>query len=432
MLVLWLWPGARWSTVSLCYALVLALSVSGLRLCAWRSHAACMIVLVAVTALFIGVTVNVNYYTYGSGGSITHPMLRNSDAYRIWWAGVALIAEDVHPSYYMAYPTWILLKLFGRDFFMATVLQSSLFASLSLVVTGELAWQLTRRRDVALGAMLGMSLMCYFMVQGTLLIKDDALVLGMGLAALGIVRLCRCRGAGDAASWLPALAGVALMFYRPNFLLFIVLGAVIFGLRRRPDLRLAALSVIAVAVWIVIVSNIDNPDPVKMAASSERAHVMNTHTSPWDDFIGYYPALSVLRKLVLLPASVAVQFLIPFPWNYGRDMIFGPTLAVAHFGYTWYLAGGVFLYWLFGRFRRSPVEMRLLAIWYILMYAGTAFGYSGRVSRYCLPYLPLIIPIVSCTVIDCWRSRRFITWMGVFAALMTVTLLVCHSIHTGR
>lgn len=431
LVALALWPGASAVTVLCAFTAVGALAACAFAGCRWRSRAGAFLLLAALTLLVCGVIMNVNYYTVCSGGTLTHPVLQNTDADRAWWCAVALIKEDVVPGTFTGYPTYAAIMLFGRDIFVA-IMVDVLCCLLALVAVGELAWRLTGCRRTAFGAMLAMSLMCYFMVQATLLIKDVPLTLGMASLALGLVRL-RQRTPREGVSWaLIAVSVVIASVYRPNILFFYIPGAVIAGVSRRPDLRFAVVMALCVVAWFAMDTLLQkNPDPVALAAGSPKYDFAQVKTMVWDRITGEYSGFPVWKKLLLLPASVVLQFLIPFPWNFARDMVFGPTLAVAHFGYTWYLAGGLFLYWLVMLARRSPALMVRLALWAILLYVATAYAFSGRISRYCLPYLPLIMPAVAYTVVTSWRDRRLWRWMGIFAALMAAALVVCHHLHTS-
>lgn len=424
------WPGVMPVRLVGAFAMVGIIVALAWHACRWRSYAGAMLLLVALTLLLCGTVANVNYFTYGSGGTLTHPVLQNTDAYLAWWAGVALIAEDVVPMYFVSYPTYLVITLFARDIFIA-LMPGVLCALLTLVSVGELTWQLTRRRDMATAAMVAMSLMCYFMVQATVLIKDVPLTLGMCLTALAFMRWYRKAGRA-AATWGLALAGWALVAtYRPNMLYFIVLGAVIFAVRRRPDWQLAVIVVLSLVVWAIIDSAIPgHPDALRMAAGSPKYDISEVKTIAWDKVSGHYSQFPVWKKLCLLPASMVLQFLIPFPWNWCRDTVFGPTVAIAHFGFFWYLAGGVFLYWLFTSVRRSPALMVRVALWGVLLYAAIAYSYNGRISRYYMPEIPLIMPAVAYTVITAWRTRRFRIWMCTFCVLMAVALVICHHLHT--
>lgn len=430
MLATVIWPGVLAWRVALSFAVLGALTALAWRACAWRSYAGAMLLLTVLTLLLCGVVINVNYYTLCSGGSLTHPVLLNTDAYEGWWAGVALIAEDVRPNYFVCYPTYLILILFARDIFLA-ILPGVMSALLTLVAVGELTWRLTGRRDMALTAMVAMSTICYFLVQATVLIKDVPLTLAMTLMGLGLVRLVQgSRHAGITWTFLAASV-VITATYRPNMLFFYVLGAAIFAVRRRPEWRLGLIAAAAVGAWLVVdVLVPGNPHPVELALGAEKLDFVEVKTMAWDNVAGNYSSFPVWKKLCLLPASMVLQFLIPFPWNWARDTIFGPTVAVAHFGFPWYLAGGVFLYWLFTQMRRSPELMVRLAIWAAILYTAIAYSYNGRISRYYMPEIPLIMPAVAFTLITAWRQRRFRVWMAVFCGLMALALLVCHYLHT--
>ncbi len=430
LITLMIWPGASILTVLTAYTVIGLICAAAWRACAWRTRAGALLLMCALTLLTCGVVINVNYYTICSGGSLTHPVLLNADAYRAWWAGVALINEDLTPNYYTCYPTFAVITLFKRDIFLA-IMPDVLCGLLTLIGVGELTWRLTGRRTTAFAAMIAMSLMCYFMVQATLLIKDVPLTLAMCLMALGFVRLAQ-HTPRRAATWGIIVAGIAITTtYRPNMLFFYVIGAIVFAVSKRPDWRLGVVALLAVGAWLWVTSIVTtNPHPTEMAAGSPKLDFVQMKTMAWDKVTGNYSTFPVWKKLCILPASVVLQFLIPFPWNFARDMVFGPTVAVAHFGYTWYLAGGLFLYWIVALRRKSPQLMVRLAVWGVILYVATAYSYSGRISRYCLPDLPLIMPAVAYTAVTAGKRPSLWRWLAVFAALMATALTICHKLHT--
>ena len=102
-------------------------------------------------------------------------------------------------------------------------------------------------------------------------------------------------------------------------------------------------------------------------------------------------------------------------------------MAVAHISYFWYLAGALIIYWIFGCAYRAPRRQQLTVVWGVILTVITAYMSSGRISRYCLPYLPLLLPAAAIVALDCRRRRSLWIWLAVFAALLLTALLICYS-----
>lgn len=392
-----------------------------------------------------GILVNINYFTEVSGGSYAYPVLQNTDSNADWVQAMHRLYGDAKPdarfmgrirnySYVVEFFCWV----FGRDIGMPMLFNALCYA-FSLILIGGIAWQLSESRRMATIAMACAALMCYMMVQATVLLKDSMVVAAMSAIALAWARMGRQRKFDALDFWLLAIGIGIIGFVRANMLLMVGAGALIFALRgipgRRPvrswlDARYAWVFLAVVAVFIA--TRIVFPHTPQVAENIEVHHntgvfVHHQYVAPWDDMLADdYEDMSIGRRLLWLPASVVVQFLIPFPWNFARDMVFGPTECVAHFGYFWYFAGALFLYWLFAAWKESPESLRRLAVWAILLTAVTAYMTSGRVSRYCLPFLPMILPASAWVLDRCAACRSLWIWLAVFAAFLAPTLIVCH------
>lgn len=430
-LALWLWPGATVWRVYACYGFALVASVAAYRGAGFRMASGLWLLLAAATLLFVGATVNINLYTTVLGGSPSHPVLENNDAALAWRKALEWLYDGHTTWFRTAYPTAAMIWLFGRDI-LVTLMPGLTGALLTIVLTGAIARRLTGRDDMAFGAMLALAMMCYFMVQATVLIKDVPLTLAVALAALGFLRL-RDDVPRRALTWAMIVAAAALMWlYRPSSLMFMVLGALVFAVRRRRvDFRFLGVAVVAFAV----AASVKLTMTTSFSPTTDLS--LNGYIAPQEEqglaarLLGEYSFLPAAVKVALLPATMFMQFLIPFPWGFTAHNIFGPTMSVAHCQYTWYLAGALLLYYICVLARRSPGAMVRLVIWAVVWYAVTAYLYAGRISRYCLPALPLVMPAVSYTAIIAWRRRSLRVWLGVFVILLAATLTVCHSTHAS-
>ena len=153
----------------------------------------------------------------------------------------------------------------------------------------------------------------------------------------------------------------------------------------------------------------------------------NPSRAAYRKLIGYYFLYSPCHKFFMLPLTLSLQFIAPFPWQaVGEDnIIFNHII---RFSYGWYALGGMALfYYLFISWRRQD-NMGMWAWWPAITYAATAYVMAGSVTRYALPFEPLFVPVVMyliCRLLDgCWR-KAFKRWCIFFVILLTITLLIC-------
>ncbi len=429
-IALWIWPGADAAVVCIGAALTGCIGWGAWRLSDGRDAASLAVLAVALAVLTAGMIVNINYYTEVCGGTPDAPVLINHDHERNWLQATGVLdgidSPNMLPSnYLMAALLWTA----GRDI-AVPIFFNIACALVTLVLVHGIALRLFGRRDVALAAMIMLCCMCYFMAQATTFIKDVPVTMAFAMAALAAVGISSAggrAGARDAALMAGAIALLAL--FRNNALPFIAVGAAVYGVSRRS--RPAAWVVIAVAalaVWQTVhwLNPISNIEQIVTTSSSKDVIIITEGSRPWDNAIGDYTVMPWWRKLMLLPLSVVVQFLIPFPWNFARDAVFGPFHALAHFGYPWYLAGGIFLYYISSRRLHGNAQAVRTALWAVACTVIVAYLTSGRISRYCLPFLPMILPAAAYALCTSLRRRSFQIWMGAFCLMLAGTLVVCY------
>lgn len=127
--------------------------------------------------------------------------------------------------------------------------------------------------------------------------------------------------------------------------------------------------------------------------------------------------------LLRLPVSVALQFITPLPWAFGRDVVFGPSAAYAHVSYPWYALGGLILYCLLFRLRSLPRRMAGLLLYGTVLYLITALMTGGTISRYTLPWLPALVPAAAWVWNEgCVRLRSFRIWYFIYCLAMVLVL----------
>lgn len=394
-------------------------------------------IIVCVFSLIVcGIILNIWYFTTASGGTFSNPILHNSDSHIDWYYAMEELDGQPHtfimPNFrYYIYIVMGLCAVFGRDIGVPLMFNALCFG-LTIIAVGAITFRLTANRTTSVIAMAATSVMCYLLMEATVLLKDVPLTLCMAVFILGLTQIF----IDKKLSFKPIIClmlGIAgVTFLRLNMLLMLVTGAIIFmGRNRNVNATLATVAAVIIVVFVAAKSFMHVPQVAENVLMSDSNPVLNQtrFVRPWDNLLGTpYYEMSIFKRLLWLPASVVVQFLIPFPWNYMRDTIFGPTEAIAHFGYFWYLAGAVFLFWIFRLKKVSNRAMVRLAWWGVFLTVATAFMTSGRVSRYCLPLLPTLLPAVAFTINRKSSRKPLLIWLGVFSVLLCVTLITCYQL----
>lgn len=399
-----------------------------------------IVLLIGFTLTVCGVIVNVDYYTDVLGGSLASPVLNNYDSSVDWQRAMIYLGAPENPElphrYYsavIAVLTWI----FGVDI-SVPLLFNSLCYVLLLVVMGAIGWQLTESRKVATALMAITLCMCYLLVQSTVLIKDVPLTLVVALVVL--LSIMWMKTFWWKTPWWQYLAMLALMvvlqFLRVNFAPILCVGALLFSLRFRPfsiDPRFVGVIVIATVFrwifnqWFVEPGSVAQIVAVKYTGSIQ---LFEPHTMAWDNMTGVYSQLSVFQRIAWLPMSVGVQYMIPFPWTYMSYVDFSPLMSLAHFGFPWYYAGALVVYWIFADMRHADAGMIKLVAWGVAATVATAYVTGGHASRYCLPYLPMLLPAAAWVVCHDLHRRKLWIWLGIFTVLLVVALVVGHRLQT--
>lgn len=427
---------------------VVTLGVYGF-LCGGASRLGAYVLLGAATILSIGIVVNVNYFTIGCGGTDAAPVLYNSDAWRTWNDALYRLGaggEAIPPTYGM-YGGIVAAVMSVTGISITAGLMVSMAAILlSIICSGIIAWRLTANRRTAAVSMACAAAVCYFMTSGTLLIKDawvcaSFAMVGVGFASSGDRSMLRII--------VPVYIGAAmLLLVRPNMLLAIAIGTVMCILpaavdaegRRRAWTYIGLCAGFCILLWGV--GNIARITPdadgiIGMSISNEWIRYDAPNQLAYYNFIGDYATLPVYFKVLLMPVTAAVQFLIPFPWNWGRDILYGPTSFYAHISYPWYLFVLMAFYFLFysrQEYRLSMPYFRLktmtrLVLWSIVCWLIPCYLFGGTISRYGLMAVPLVAPAVAMAVLGPKYSlRSWISWAGIALVVVLVASYIMQSI----
>ena len=430
-LSVWLLPGAPPLRTIILFAIIATAAVWIYRRSPFATSPGTPILATAIILLTVGVVANMHLFTDAPGASDSNPTLANPDAARNWNDALFYLGESAElsaasHSFYSAILAGIMF-IAGKS--LTTLLAFNvLLTTATLILTAATTWRLTASRKLATTAMCATACICYLMASGCILVKDAWMITTLALAAFAMSR------PGHFAMWAALLAVAMSVAVRPSYALVIVAGLCITGVPRtsRALPQRLIVAVVAVTGWWLMQHSGNSPDiATQLTGAADFEQWRSPSQQGWYDITGDGIFHSPLQKLMFLPLSAVTQFLIPLPWTWARDAIYGPTVAVAHFGFPWYLFAATVIYYFAACRRLASRETLLLAAWGVLCWLIPCYTAMGTVSRYALPAIPLLAPAAAVALTQ-WRRRSFAIWVAVFAILLTATLITVHHLQTPQ
>ncbi len=407
-----------------CYNKVCPVSVAG----PW-------IILAAWTFLGIGFAMNVWHCTTYLGGTLENPVFTR-DAFDIWQQLQSLYRDGHTLDAPMSGFSQLLYYLnfgFSRPEVTSYILFSIISTLLSIVFTGATAALIcdgdkqfkTRMSTVA---MIMMTCITHFISRGDLITKDAVCIFIFTLMVYTVARICN-----HARLWpqllLLTICAAAAWFARPQLFAFAGLLSLLFCFAA-PRRRISVLAVAAIsftAIYLISRHTGSSPDVIDIDGTTSFgvAYGGEKRLAAFRQVIPDYGEISVLRKILSLPFTMAVQFLTPLPWSTGNLVEYGPTLACARFTLPWYAVGGIIIFYLVRCLRQSPRKVMLAAVFGFIATAATAYVTGGTVSRYCLLWLPTLVPCAAWVVASGrWRKKDFKIWAWTYGSILAAGLII--------
>lgn len=418
------------------------------RVVPWYSEAGKWTLLIATMILALGIISNVHLYTTISGGTTVNPILLNSDAARFFNDALYAMdssiggATDIKNHGYGLLVSW-LWRMTGITI-VSPLVVNMLLMLFSVIMSGGISWRVLSGETcrsgqwVASCAMILIASVCYFLNSGTLLLKESIIIFSFSITAFSLTSLAKLPETGSRQLLMLILwsMGVVLLsFTRYNMLFLLIMGVMLMVKWRRRQLMLGIAMILICIACLIAVSVVFHSMQVEMSETTGKimsgygmnnSFFLDSDHVIYTEFIKGYFDYPWWQKVLLLPLSGAVQYLIPLPWGFGDDIHFGYTLAYAHVSYPWYVVGGLILYYFLFLMRQSPVLLRRFAVWGALVWLLPAYLFAGTVSRYTLPILSVLIPC-AVYVLASWRNHlRFKQWMICYGMMLVVALvMVC-------
>lgn len=407
------------------------------------TQARVILFVLAVVLMFVGVSNMVEWIKL-DGYSLEMPNIKGDARGYYKWALSHYDGRVSSPN--LAFPGFPLLMVYMWRLLGVHVIwplaMNTMFVLTSVVLTGMMSRRLLARHTamspsaLMSSGMLLMCLLCYYLMSGISILKEGSVFLSTSLAGFALSSMSTI----DEERHHPwrelvafVIACLLLAIVRTTYLYIILVGVVVMTLphwRRDWVMGLVMIAVIVVALFAgnhyAAYSFERHAEIVGGGWNMQRFYYLDGPQRPYRYMIDFYYLYSPWHRLLLLPLTMSVQFMVPFPWMAGED----PTIAnhIGRITLGWYALGGIALfYYLFMSWRRNE-NIGAWAWWPAAVYAALAYVVAGSVHRYLLPIEPLFVP-VSLYVLsrlgeDRWR-KAFKRWCIFFVILVTVTLLVC-------
>lgn len=390
------------------------------------------------------------YSSSFEGYSLAFPKLRGDD-YLYYKYALSLYDNSVQCDG-VIFPglSWLMLglwKLFGLSEIWPYAM-NMMFTLSTVTLTGMTTRRLLSHRvksspqALVAGGILLTCLLTYHILIGSRLIKEGPISLAMAMAGFALASMATCE-LERRHLWrdmaLFAVACVIAALVRTTYLYFILVGLILMTLPHwRRDWRMGAV-MLAMFVLSFILGNYVSAYSIGRHAeivgggwNMQRIFVSTDSQAFYRQLLNYYFLYSVGHKLLMLPLTLSVQFIIPFPWVYYDT----PHIitAVARFTYGWYFVGGTALFYYLRLAWRKSEHLGAWPWWAAICYACIAYIMAGSMARYTIPVQPLFIPVamyVLCRLREGHWRKAYTTWMIILVILLTITLLLCLEIQQG-
>ncbi len=437
---------AGWAVIYVCVVLPYMSQPWSSRVGAWTIFAASLL-------LVSGIALNCHYYidVWGDGDP-SRPVLMNYDAWSAWNNALVVNGrDDAMPCPWPAQGygrfVGIIVAISGQDICIP-LLFNALCILATIVLTAAIAQRCCsggdNSRSIATCSIVIASTLCYFMVSGTILIKDAPLAASVALSAWAAMRLGDIERSRSLTPACAALIAAAFMtsFARPNYLIVLISIIIVAAPRRElrhgascRALHAAAIAAACIALLWLLLQLFGHAESISSYTDIHTRNLISTdghaeHHSAYNNLFSGYFNISPWQRLLLLPVTTAIQVMIPLPWTYDKYLMFGPTMAYAHMSFARYAVCGVLLYFAARQFgeNRAPRAILKFGIVGVVFYIAAAYQFGGTISRYGIPLLPLLVPCAAYACVKYRHERAFGIWALAYTIIMTAALIICHHI----
>ena len=408
------------------------------------SNAACWALF--VIAAFV-IVCNVAYlleWTQEDGYSLQLPNLKGDARNYYKWAlnrydGSVPSVDVAFPGF--PYIIFLLWKVLGVSVVWPQAM-NMMFTLTSVVLTGMTVRRLligrvdVNEKALVLGGLILNGLLVYYLVTGIHVLKEGSIYLSVALVGYSLSSMAAKER--ESYQWkreiiLFFLACLILAAVRTTFLYFIAMGVVVVTLPHyHRDWPMAVGMLAIVVITLLIGDHYCNYSFDRHAIiisggeGMQNNYISSESQGVYMQIIGPYFLFSPWHRLALLPLSLGLQFISPFPWILFEDMTVNNVVSRVTIG--WYVVGGISLfYYLFVSWRRQW-NMGSWAWWPAVVFVIIAYLMAGSMARYVLPFQPLFIPVavyMLCLLHKGLWCKQIKYWSICYIVLLVVTLVIC-------
>lgn len=435
------------ATVMVCFALAYMMPrIAYSRL----AHSSAIGILALAIAWTVMSVLGISYLaccTVKAGRTLGNPLLWN-DAQRYFNYALDIYHNRYDFSYVQPFPglplmTALLWKLFGVNIVYPLAVNMMLTLG-TIVLTGTLTIRLLDGRTGKSPMWLaGMAMMCnallfFFLSHGTQLLKEPLTYFGFMIVALSLTSLRDCPGRRIHWRTLAIFTlGITLVAStRTTYSIMALSGVAFAAICLRSKWR-TSLAMIGAGTFIYIaVSELAHSitfmhygtyfDPQQSSLMSYQ-FIIGPQQEALARIVGDYFSFPWWKKMLILPLSCIVQYVIPFPWLGPTQPSIGEILP--RICAPWYATGGLVIFYTVALSWRRATNLKLYPLWVAFCYAVPAFVTAGSVSRYALPFQPLMIPMAVYTIAllaDGEYHKIFCKFAVTYIVALLLTLAVCY------
>ncbi len=403
-------------------------------LMSWRSAGGWAVLGAATAVAATLISVNWYYFANVSGTGLDNPGLLFDPARS--WRGALYMAgyHDVEPvdDMFLGHISvvWACIEVFGRSV-IAPMAVNGAAMLLGGIFTGSLAARLIpARRGAAYAGMWGMIMIfavSAFTYTSALMNKDALLCFGVPAFARALADIRRPKWMAVAV-----VAAVTTVWLRTSMASMLLLGVILMCpcFKWRRDRWGIAVVMVSIIAMYALERSLAMGIAVQNMGQANIDLIVDAHKGSnqdiWLSFINREGGWEIWQQLIVFPAGILIQFLIPFPWDLsGGEWTMGYAAAYCRFAFPWYIIGGLILYYIVKGWRQSAKPLKLLFIWAAICWLAPAYMLGGTVSRYGTPFVPVLTLGAVYVVLNLRHDKWLHRWMWIFCALMAAGLTAC-------
>lgn len=410
-----------------------------------RSHYYNAIGLLSMSVAFIvlstSLALNLHQLTV-EWGSIDSPFLLHDP--RSFYNVARAMADNVDnrhlfPLPYMGYSYFISLFFKMGIYDIAYPIVVNIFIALcTIVFTGRCVYFVVEEKN-EVNRISGYAMMLTSMIPGFIatapVLQKDVFVTFSLLLCIGSMYALKQRYKPVQYTILFVLALIMLAYMRATYIFIVMIFTALVWLYRLSKREIVPFVLLLVFQSIIAYVGLNSSwwedasfIECYVAPTESISFYTGESQEPLEQLIGPYNTYPIWVRLILLPITVAVQFMIPLPFEtVTAEFGMPPTNSLHRMSYLWYMAAIPMLsYYLFYWWRknRGGVVLSLFALGAGIAYCIPAFISGGTVSRYAFCFVPLLSVVGAYVICRALRNKGERKPIAIFSILYIILVIV--------